>query len=239
MAVSLGYTQSISGLGVSTSWASTATNTIGHVLSETPVYLAGTPSTWTIAWLSNGNMTGSSFVFSAEPAAWTALSGTVNFTVYWLDVNSNQQGVYTVPMTATGSFPTRTWSPTAVAYAGTINTGSTAAPTNGITSSTGTTMTSLVIAPETTDAATAIPGSTSSPPLAQFFATGTRVGLIVLKDGASGKVPLLVGPYAGSVWTGTGSSPISTLATTGATNCLFSTADTSALAAISVGWMTT
>ena len=256
MAVSLGVTTSLSGLGVSTSWTQTSINTLGHVLSEpgsgVTLYLAGTPTSWSVQYTASSlyNGTGSAFVFSStEPSGWSGLSGTVNFTVYWLDVNGNQQYAFTVPMTASGSFPSRTWTATNTTYGGASVT-----PTNGITNVTSTTMLNLVISPETTDALTVIPGSAgttalATPVLAQFFATGSRVSLIVLKDSNStpNAAPFLVGPYAGTVWTGSGTNPISTLmgsgggagtANKGASNCVFSTADTSLAVPILVGWMT-
>jgi hypothetical protein len=238
MAVPLSISTNISGLGVSLAWTASITNTQGHLLSEpgpgVTMYLAGTPASWSALYADGKlyNVTGSTFVFTSEPAGWAGLSGTTNFTVYWEDAAGVQRYAYSVPMTPSGSFPARTWTATNAAYGGASVT-----PTNGDTSVTATGMFRLVISPEQTDAA-AVPGSGSSPVLAQMFVGAQRTGLIVLTDGTTAQ-PFLVGPYSGVVWSGgAGANPIAALASTGVTNVIFSTADTSTISPICVGYYT-
>ena len=255
MATALNVTTSVSGCGVSGSWVTSTSNTEGHVLSEpapaATLYLAATPSTYSIKYtggiLYNG--TGSYFTFASEPTAWSAVTGTSNFTVYWTDATGTQQYAYTVPLTASGTYGTRTWTATNSAYGG-----ASTVPTDGQSNITLTTMFNVVIAPETVDASVTIPGTDGTtasalPVLSQFFATCSRTALIVQKDSnaSPNKVPLLLGPYAGSCWTGSGTNPISTLmgsgggagtANKGSSSALYSTADTSYAAAINVVWYT-
>ena len=251
MAVPLIISTSLSGLGISLSWATSTTNTMGHLLSEpgpgVTLYLAGVPSSWTIANTS-GNMSGSSFVFSAEPASWSALGSSANFTLYWTDATGTQQYAYTIPMSAgSTTFPARTWSPTSTAYLGVSGTAPVAQTSSSLSSVTP--MYNVVISPEQSDTAVAVPGPSSVPALAQFFAGSARTGLIVLKDGAATPhlQPFLVGPGSGTynVTCTTGSDPLGNLqgstgsaSHTGSSTATFSTADTSTAAPIYVGWYT-
>lgn len=255
MATALNVTTSVSGVGVSGTWTSSTTNTEGHLLSEpapaATLHLAAAAPTYTIKYTSSTlyNSTGSVFTFTAEPTTWSPLTTGQTFTVYWTDASGNQQYAYGVTMDPSGTFPARTWTTTNVAYGG-----ASTAPTDGQSNSGQTTMFGVVIAPETADAAVTIPGSDgttaqATPVLAQMFATSSRTGLIVLKDSNStpNKVPLLVGPYAGTCWTGSGTNPISTLcgsgggsgtANKGASNAVYSTADTAYSGTINVVWYT-
>ena len=246
MAVPLSISTTISGLGVSLAWTASTTNTMGHLLSEpgpgVTLHVADAPASWSILYTGGKlfNATGSSFVFANEPTDWSVLSGTVNFTVYWTDASSKQQYAYTVPMTATGTYPNRTWTATNASYGGASVT-----PTNGDGSTSPTAMFNVILGPETADAAVVIPGEASSVALAQMFVGSSRVGLIVLEDAANNTVPFLVGPYSGTVWTGPANTdPIyalsgpSAVAHTGSTKAVFSTADTSSAQPIYVGYYT-
>lgn len=245
MSTILNVTTNVSCLGVANSWTTSTSNTFGGTQSEDSLAIAGTPASWTMKWTTGSpgklySTAGASFVFSAEPSTWSSLTNGQRFTVYWTNAAGVQQYVWGVTMNYSGSHPLRTWTATNAAYKGK----STADPTDGeLSSSTTPTMFNIVIAPETTDAQCIVPGTASDPALAQMFVTGARTGLIVLEDDAANLVPFLVGPFSGSVWTGSGTCPISTLTgtgtpATGATKAWYSTADTSIVTPIVVGYLT-
>jgi hypothetical protein len=259
MSVSLSVQTSVSGGGVSGSWITTTNNTEAHVLSEPgpsdTLYLAATAPTYTIKWTTGSpgkfyNTTGAAFTFTAEPAGWTGLTNGQLFTIYWTDAAGVQQYAYSVAMNATGTFPARTWTATDAACGGESAVEATNAQSNAVQ----TTMFNVVIAPETVDAALRIPGTdgtteNATPVLAAMFASSSRVSLIVLKDSNATptQVAMLLGPYSGVCWTGTGTNPIATLdgsgggtgtANKGATNALYSTADTSVAGTVNVVWFT-
>jgi len=206
--------------GSSGAWDTQIGATVGADYGSLPVLamdaaVSVPPATLAIA---GGVVTGQ-FNFITQPAGWPT-DTTVNFTVFWIDANGNQQYVFGL-------------TPTSVSVAGPYTVTFTSVTGLGYSATTLASIAGAIdvtLAPETVSALY-IDGTTNlATSITAMAVTSTRVGLVVFKtnDGSPVYQPVLVGPTSGYLWVGAPGTSIIAARSTNATSSFvtISTADT-------------